>query len=189
MFDWVERHPTLSNSFALTWGMTLVRSAGLRLAPAFQREAPYNDPRDDPWLAEGATIKTTPSFERNVRNVLRLADERRQRVLLLTYAYHLPADYTHERFQSRQTDFTFAEESVATEVWGRPDNVVRAIEAHNAALRSIAAARPDVLFFDMERFIPKDREHFIDICHWTDLGRERFTQGVLLALETLPNPD
>lgn len=189
MFDWIERHPALSRSFTLTWGLSLFRSASLRLAPAFQREAPYNDPRDDPWLTEGATIKTAPIFEANLRGVLRLADERGQRLLLLTYAYHLPEDYTHERFQARQTGYTFMEESVATEVWGLPENVVRAIEAHNAVVRKVAASRPDVLFFDMERFMPKDREHFIDICHWTDLGRERFTQGVLQALGSLPDTE
>jgi hypothetical protein len=34
----------------------------------------------------------------------------------------------------------------------------------------------------MERYMPKDREHFIDICHWTDLGRETFARGVLEAI-------
>jgi hypothetical protein len=34
----------------------------------------------------------------------------------------------------------------------------------------------------MERFIPKDRAYWIDICHWTDLGRETFARGVLEAL-------
>jgi hypothetical protein len=34
----------------------------------------------------------------------------------------------------------------------------------------------------MERHIPKRREYWIDICHWTDLGRETFANGVLEAL-------
>jgi hypothetical protein len=71
---------------------------------------------------------------------------------------------------------------VATEVWGRKENVVAAIEAHNAVTRRIAGRHPEVLFFDMERYMPKDGRHFIDICHWTDLGRETFARGVLEAL-------
>jgi hypothetical protein len=38
----------------------------------------------------------------------------------------------------------------------------------------------------MERFMPKDGKHFIDICHWTDLGQERFAQGVVEALQSRP---
>ncbi len=30
--------------------------------------------------------------------------------------------------------------------------------------------------------MPKDREHFIDICHWTDEGRATFARGVLEAI-------
>jgi hypothetical protein len=176
---WVERHPILARSFAATLGVSLYYRARVQLAPAFQRQAPYNHPIDDPWLAEGADLKTPPVFARNVEQVLRIARERGQRVLLLTYAYYLPADYTNERFLARETDYTFLPESVATEVWGRKENVVAAIEAHNAEVRRIAALHPEVLFFDMERHLPKDGRHFIDICHWTDLGREAFAQGVI----------
>ena len=182
VFGWIDRHPILSRSFALTFGVSLVQRARVQLAPAFQREAPYNNPLDDPWLAEGADLKTVPAFSHNVEEVLRIAGERGQRVLLLTYAYYLPADYSNERFFSQQTDYTFMPESVATEVWGLKQNVVAAIEAQNEALRAIAARHPEALFFDMERFIPKRREYWIDICHWTDLGRETFARGVLEAL-------
>ncbi len=181
-FAWVDRHPILSRSFAATFGVSLFQRARVQLAPAFQREAPYNHPLDDPWLAEGADVKTVPAFSRNVEEVLRIARERGQRVLLLTYAYYLPDDYTNERFFAQTTDYTFMPESVATEVWGRKENVVAAIEAHNEATRRIAALHPEALFFDMERHIPKDRAHWIDICHWTDLGREAFARGVEEAL-------
>jgi hypothetical protein len=182
VFDWIGGHPLLSRSFAATLGVSLYHRVRVQLAPAFQREAPYNHPLDDPWLAEGADVKTTPVFSRNVEEVLRIARERGQRVLLLTYAYYLPDDYTNERFFARTTDYTFMPESVATEVWGRKENVVAAIEAHNEAIRRIAELHPEALFFDMERYIPKDREHWIDVCHWTDLGREAFARGVLEAV-------
>jgi hypothetical protein len=182
VFAWIDRHPVLSRSFAATFGVSLYHRARVQLAPAFQREAPYNDPLADPWLAEGADLKTPPVFSRNVEEVLRVARERGQRVLLLTQAYYLPADYTNERFLARETDYTFVDESVPVEVWGQKDSVVAAIEAHNEALRRVVALHPDALFFDMDRRIPKDRHHFIDICHWTDLGREVFAQGVLEAV-------
>jgi hypothetical protein len=182
VFGWIDRHPILSRSFALTFGVSLLQRARVQLAPAFQREAPYNSPLDDPWLAEGAEVKTVPAFSRNVEEVLRTARERGQRVLLLTYAYYLPDDYSNERFFAQETDYTFMPESVATEVWGRKENVVAAIDAHNEAIRGIAARHPEAIFFDMERFIPKDRAYWIDICHWTDLGRETFARGVLEAL-------
>ena len=181
-FGWIERHPLLSRSFAATLGASLIQRAKVQVAPAFEREAPYNDPLDDPWLAEGSDLKTPPVFSRNVEEVLRIARDRGQKVLLLTYAYYLPPDYTNERFLAQQTDYSFAPESVATEVWGRQQNVVAAIEAHHAATRRLAELHPNALFFDMERYMPKDREHFIDICHWTDRGRETFARGVLEAI-------
>ena len=182
VFEWVDRHPLLSRSFGVTLGVSLYHRLAVQLEPAFRREAPYNSPLEDPWLVEGADVKTQAVFQRNTEEVLRVARERGQKVLLLTFAYYLPDDYTNERFLAHQTDYSFSEDSVATEVWGRKENVVAAIEAHNAAIRRVAALHPDALFFDMERAIPKDREHFIDICHWTERGREAFARGVLEAI-------
>ncbi len=182
VFDWIGSHPWLSRSFAATFGAAVTKRAWVQLAPSFQRKAPYNHPDDDPWLAEGAQVKTAPVFERNLEGIIGLARERGHRVLLNTYAYYLPEGYTNQRFLDQETDYTFMPESIATEVWGWKENVVRAIEAHNQATRGLAARHPDALFFDMERHIPKDGAHFIDICHWTDRGRQAFADGILAAL-------
>ena len=127
-------------------------------------------------------VKTAPVFERNLEELLALASERGQRVLLLTYAHYLPEDYSNERFHARETDYTFMPESVATEVWGWKDAVVAAIEEHNEVVRRVAARHPEVLFLDMARWLPKGKDWFIDICHWTDEGRASFAAGVLEAL-------
>ena len=183
VFEWIDRHPVLSRSFV----MTLLARSGYRLsvlfAPDFQQEAPYNHPDNDGWLGEGLDVKTAVVFERNLEELLSLASERGQRVLLLTYAYYLPGDYSNERFHARETDYTFMPESVATEVWGWKEAVVAAIEEHNEVVRRVAARHPEALFFDMERHIPKGKDWFIDICHWTDAGRAAFADGVLEALE------
>jgi hypothetical protein len=166
--------------------MKLALGAKSILAPEFQREAPYNNPQDDPWLAEARDLKTPPVFARNVEAVMALADSRDQPFLLLTYSYYMPEDYSNERFLAQDLDYSFAEESIATEVWGWSHHVQAAIEAHDAVIREIAAEHPEVLFFDMERFMPKDGKHFIDICHWTDLGQARFARGVVKALQSRP---
>jgi hypothetical protein len=178
VFDWMERHPLLARSFAATWIRKLVVRTSVQLAPRFQRRAPYNDPRNDPWLPEGSDVKTEATFERNVETVVQLARERGQALLLLTYAWYLPDGYTNERFQTKQLDYSFTDESVAVEVWGLSHNVARALEVHNAVVRRVAARHADVWFHDMEREIPKDGEHFIDVCHWTDRGRASFARGI-----------
>jgi hypothetical protein len=185
-FDWIEQHPRLSRSFLVSWVMKLALGARSILAPEFQREAPYNNPQDDPWLAEARDLKTPPVFARNVEAVMALADSRDQPFLLLTYTYYIPEDYSNERFLAQDLDYSFAEESIAAEVWGWSHHVRAAIEAHDAVIREIAAEHPAALFFDMERFMPKDGKHFIDICHWTDLGQERFAQGIVEALQGRP---
>ena len=181
IFDWRDRHPRLSNFFVATLGAKIFGWFKIRLDPDFQ-SSPYNKPSDDPWLVEGSDIKSARVFEKNLEEMLGLAKARDQRVLLLTYAYYLPADYTNQRFMSQLTDYSFKPESVAVEIWGTKEGVIKAIKTHNEVIRAIAARHPEALFFDMERFIPKDSEHFIDVCHWTDKGRARFAEGVSQAL-------
>lgn len=185
-FNWIEQHPWLSRSFLVSWVMKLSLGAKSILAPESQREAPYNSPLDDPWRAEAGDLKTPPVFASNVEAVMALAESRDQSLLLLTYTYYVPDGYSNERFLAKLLDYSFAEESVATEVWGWSHHVRAVIEAHDAVIREIAAENPQVLFFDMERFMPKDGKHFIDICHWTDLGQERFAQGIVEALQSRP---
>jgi len=185
-FDWIDRHPWLSRSFLVSWVMKLALGAKSILAPEFQREAPYNNPLDDPWRAEAGDLKTPAVFAKNVEAVIALSEARKQPLLLLTYAYYVPEGYSNERFLAHDLDYSFAEESVAIEVWGWSYHVQAAIEAHDAVIREIASEHPEVLFFDMERFMPKDGKHFIDICHWTDLGQETFAQGIVDALQTRP---
>jgi hypothetical protein len=185
-FDWIEQHPGLSRSFLVSWVMKLSLGAKTIFAPKFEREAPYNNPLDDPWRAEAGDLKTPPVFARNVEAVMELAEEREDPFLLLTYSYYVPKGYSNERFLAEELDYSFAEESVATEVWGWSHHVQAAIEAHDGVIRKIAAEHPEVLFFDMERFMPKDGEHFIDICHWTDLGQAKFAEGIVKALKGKP---
>jgi hypothetical protein len=185
-FDWIEQHPMLSRSFLVSWVMKLGLGAKSILAPEFQRDAPYNDPLNDPWRAEAGDLKTIPVFANNVEAVIELADSRGHPFLLLTYTYYVPDGYSNERFLAQDLDYSFAEESVATEVWGWSHHVQAAIVAHDSAIRKIAGEHPEMLFFDMERFMPKDGQHFIDICHWTDQGQERFAQGVVDALRNRP---
>ncbi len=185
-FDWIDQHPRLSRSFFVSWVVKLALSANSILAPEFQRKAPYNNPQDDPWLAEAGDLKTPPVFASNVEAVMALAESRDQAFLLLTYAYYVPDGYSNERFLAQDLDYSFAPESVATEVWGWSHHVHAAIEAHGAVIRELAAEHSEVLFFDMERFMPKDGRHFIDVCHWTDLGQEVFALGIVEALQSKP---
>ncbi len=181
IFDWRDRHAWLSKSLVATLGAKIYGWFEVRFDPDFE-SSPYNKPSDDPWLVEGSDIKSARVFEKNLEEVLKLAKARDQRVLLMTYAYYLPADYSNERFMSQLTDYSFEPESVAVEIWGIKENVIKAIKTHNEVIRTVAARHSEALFFDMERFIPKDNEHFIDICHWTDKGRARFAEGVVEAL-------
>ncbi|HXV36948.1 MAG TPA: hypothetical protein VEC18_07355 [Myxococcota bacterium] len=186
-FDWIDAHPRLSRSFLVSWVMKLALGAKSILAPDFQREAPYNNPLDDPWREQAGDLKTPPVFRRNVEAVIEIAAAREQPLLLLTYAYYVPEGYSNERFMKQDLDYAFAPESVATEVWGWSYHVQAAIEAHDAVIRELAAENPQLLFFDMERYMPKSGKYFIDICHWTDLGQRRFAQGIVEALRARPD--
>ena len=78
-----------------------------------------------------------------------------------------------------ELDYTYRDYSYPVESWGRPENVVAGIEAHNDVVRALATAHPDVVFVDQERLVAPTKENFVDICHFTNPGSRRFVKNML----------
>ncbi|MFC1609863.1 hypothetical protein ACFL6C_02805, partial [Myxococcota bacterium] len=97
---------------------------------------PFHSTRKD-WLANGDDHTTMRSFHKNLSQILKLARERDEKLLLMTFASYIPDDYTLEKFKNKQLDYTTHKRAV--EVWGVPEKVQRRIAAHNAVVRQLAA--------------------------------------------------
>jgi hypothetical protein len=136
---------------------------------------PANRP-DARWLDHGGDLKSVVPFAANLRSVVGRAQARGDRVLLLTFAWYLPDDYSEERFWRHELDY--CGNGSAVELWGRPADVAAGIRAHNAIVRGIAAELA-VPMVDLERLIPRNGAMFHDICHFTGRGAAAFVANVV----------
>ena len=137
---------------------------------------PMHQPRAD-WLDYGCDVKTEKPFRTNLDALVRLARQRNQRLLLMTYAYYLPADYSEQKFKAQELDYTT--HAFPVELWGKPTCVIAALEAHNRAVAALAAENPEVLFVDQNSQMPKDAKDFNDICHFTHDGCRQLVDNLL----------
>src|SRR5262245_16841504 len=140
-------------------------------------------PRSDPpaaWRHFGADIKTRHAFHANLSEIVMTAKTKGERVALMTFAYHVPSDYSLEAFKNKRLDY--AKHESPLEVWGEPANVVAGLDAHNDVIRALAAAHPEVVFVDQHARLPKSATHFDDCCHFTKTGCAAFTENLLEAL-------
>lgn len=141
-------------------------------------------PRDRPeeeMTAFGGEVKTVGPFETNFTRILDLAREKGEPVLLMKFSYYLAPGYTLEKFEDRALDYCL--HSCPVEIWGAPLHILAGLEAHNGIIEELARTHAgSVLFVDQQRAMPKDGEHFNDICHLSQKGSGVFVENIMRAL-------
>jgi hypothetical protein len=130
-------------------------------------------------LRYGADLRTPPSFEANLEAVAALAEQRGDPLMLTSFASYIPPNYSRAAFQAHRLDY--ARHFGPAEAWGEPANLIRGLEAHNAALRRVAA-RHKTMFVDVASQIPPGRLYFDDPCHLTPEGCRHFVELIVGAL-------
>lgn len=137
-------------------------------------------------LRYGNDIKSRGPFKQNFAEIIRIAGERGEPVLLMTFASYMPPNYNHELFIKKMLDYTL--HSVATGLWGTPTFVARGVAAHNDAIRELANEKhPSVYFVDQAAMIPAEGKYYNDICHLTVAGSERWVDNVMPIILNLFN--
>ena len=137
---------------------------------------PKHRPRET-WTEHGSSIKTNVAFQANLEKILDIAEARGEPVILMSFTYYVPGNYTFERFIEKSLDYTIHSNPI--ELWGEPDNVVAGIEAHNTVLPSLAENYDNVFFIDQNNNMPKSGKYFTDICHFTVKGAQKFVDNIL----------
>jgi len=122
-----------------------------------------HDPRPE-WLEYGAKIKTARTFRKNLEQIIQIADQKQEPLLVMTFAY---APQLVNMYRERH--YT---------MWGIPDNVVKGIDAHNDAILDLSKHH-HFLFVDQKKRIKPTRINFRDICHFTDVGAQRFAKNIV----------
>jgi hypothetical protein len=120
------------------------------------------------WLDYGYDIKSAGPYRRNLERIIELAKLRNQRVILMTFAFFKPENYSSEAFRKRS--LPYALHSAALEAWGEPEAVAKAVETHNDIIRTTARTDSTLLFLDAASVIPHEKGYFNDACHLTGRG-------------------
>ncbi len=136
---------------------------------------PTDIPNEE-WVKYGNSIKSAASFESNINEILSLAKKRQEPVLLTSFAFYVPQDYTYWKFKTKRLDYD--KHTFYIEIWGKPINVISGILTHNNILRKLAAQNPEVMFLDEFRRMPKGKKFYNDICHLTDAGNEQLLNDI-----------
>lgn len=135
-------------------------------------------------LQYGADPQSARTLVANVEEIARLARERHDHLLLLTYAWYIPEDYSEARFKAGELDYATENARACTvEIWGNPPDVIRALTLQNDGLRELAARFPESGFVDLARDLPATGEHFVDPCHLTHAGSREWVALIWPAVE------
>lgn len=132
-----------------------------------------NDEDKKRFLSYGGSIKTSATFKYLNDKMFALARQHEHRLIVGTFPYYHPKNYTLEAFIARK--LSYAQSIFMTEMYGVPDNVVNAIEKHNAVIRSFkeeSSEYENVKVLELDSMLPKDGLYFNDICHLSPLGCE-----------------
>ncbi|MGO9018851.1 MAG: hypothetical protein ACLQVJ_10930 [Syntrophobacteraceae bacterium] len=140
-------------------------------------------PSNDEWLGYGDDIKTAESFKINLQKIIDIASAHNEPVLLMTFAFYVPPDYTRENFTKKALDYTL--HLCPIELWGTPENTVKTINVHNKVIREIYEQNKGLVFIDQAGLIPQSGLYFNDICHLTYLGSEKFVDNMMGPVKEL----
>jgi len=151
----------------------------LEIIPPSSHIPMYKPPKE--WLRYGTDIKTVSVFQENIVNLIEIASHKKETIFFMTFAYHIPKDYSLTRFKEKTLDFELHRHPI--EIWGEPENVKAGISAHNEVIENIARSKSsdNLKIIDQNKLIPKDGKYFDDICHLTYQGSEMFVDNTLEA--------
>ena len=139
---------------------------------------PTDAPRPE-WVHFGDDVRSAGSFRQNLQDLVAIAERQGAPVVLMTFALYLPEGEAGKAFLEKP--FVPGTHSRPLSLWGTRANVEKAVEAHNTAVRKLAAARPSLVLVDQQASMPRGEEFFFDACHLTEAGSEAFVEGVLEA--------
>jgi hypothetical protein len=140
---------------------------------------PKHVPRDE-WLDYGSDIRTGPCFRRNLNWIADTAVRRGDPFVALVFASFVPPGYTDRKFIDKQLGLV--DGGQPTILWGRTENVVKAIAVHNEAVLDLRE-RKDVSVVDMRTVVPAEPRYWRDICHMSDEGRGIWVAALVGALD------
>ena len=139
----------------------------------------YWEPKSDEWLKYGCSIRTRESFKYNLLHVVKLAQKKETPLLIMTYAYYIPENYSYENYVAGKLDW--AAHKWPIEEVGKPECVNNGMTIHNEVIEEIYKNNnnQNLFFVDFNQIIPKNKTTFEDACHFTDKGVDIMVEEII----------
>ena len=128
----------------------------------------------------GNDIRTPPSFEANLEAIAHTAIQRGDPLVLCTFAYYLPSNYSKAAFNAKELDYD--KHSGPAEAWAEPQNLARTVDLHNEATRRVAE-RHRLTLVDQKANMPDGKRYYDDPCHLTKDGCTRWVDNFMAQLD------
>lgn len=123
----------------------------------------------------GNKIKTKKAFSDNLKEICKIS-KIKEELLIGTYAIHTDDNYTIENFRSKKLDYK--NHTLPIEVWGEVKNVIKTVNTHNDIIKEFANNQ-NITLIDIDRHLPKNKDTFNDICHFTEKGSKAFAKIIV----------
>lgn len=133
----------------------------------------------DPQFAKfGSDIKTAGAYRNNIAEIIKIAESRGDKLLLMTYASYFPENVVLTGGEEDVKYFAGCRFASPVTIWGKPEHTKKGIGVHNNIIRMLAKQHK-TLFLDMESRMPKDPKLFCDVCHVSEPGAQRFAHEIV----------
>jgi lysophospholipase L1-like esterase len=119
-----------------------------------------------------SVVRSEAIFRQNIEAIISLATERGSSVVLSTFAISYPTEDQHLLRTLRQ------QEPIMEHFWGTLAATARGVEAHNTVMKELADQH-ELPLASVSQFMPRDGQHFKDMCHLTDVGYEALVSKLM----------
>jgi lysophospholipase L1-like esterase len=135
--------------------------------------------RKPEYAYNGSNFASCQSFEHNIRELVERVRKDRGYPILMTFAWHIPEDYTRQLFVEGKLDYNNSEryDACSVELWGNVDYVQEGLQRNNQIIRMIAQEER-VMLIDIEGrgSFQSNPRNFGDVCHFSEEGTSLFVQ-------------
>ena len=178
--NWLLDHSLLARygyNSAMMWLRWFNQQTGNRLLTPYQFVFPKK-----PYV-NAANFASLQSYENNVRDIIALARQHGATPVLVSFAFHLPDNYSRQAFLDQQLDYSNPDNYDSREVnnWGPPDYVRTALQENNRILKRLASTE-QIPLIDIDASMSGHGQWFGDVCHFNDSGVDVFVDTVSAAL-------
>ena len=129
---------------------------------------------DQIYVKYGGDIKTAASFGKNIGDIIKIASQRKEKLVLMSYASYFPKGVTLTGGENDMKHFAGCYYASPVTIWGKPEYVRKGIDVHNRVLQDLAANN-NVTLMPIAQRMPADSSLFCDVCHLSEAGAQYFS--------------